>query len=228
MVQDSSAIISEDGLTQMLRMLSAGDSAYTDIPLKEFFEKYLQSPVPANLDSTSVLTYIFKVHGIMSEQDYMTYQKEATERFQKEQLGRDTVKIDQYLAERSITANRTESGIRYVITEEGTGDNAQSGQSVSVNYIGYSLEGKYFDTSLQEVAEAKDILVPGRAYQPYAVTIDQSGVITGWHESLKYLNKGAKGTFYIPSTLAYGSRRLNEDVGKNSVLVFELELVDLK
>jgi FKBP-type peptidyl-prolyl cis-trans isomerase len=228
MVQDSGAIISEDGLTQMLRMLSKGDSAYTRIPITTFFEDYLRASVPPNLDTTLVLTYYFKVRDIMSEEDYMTFQKDLNEKLQKAQLGIDTTKIDKYLSDNNINAERTESGIRYVITEPGTGENAQSGQTVSVNYVGYSLEGVYFDTSVQEVAEAKGILVPGRPYQPYPVTIDQTAVIKGWHEALKYMNAGAKGTFYIPSTLAYGPRRLNEEVGKNSVLVFELELIEIK
>ena len=228
MIQDSGAIISEDGLTQMLRMLSKGDSAYASIAAKEFFTKYLRAPLPEDIDSTLVLTYYFKIKDVMDQEAYRTYVQEANERFAKEQLGRDTVKIDRYLAENNIDAQRTASGIRYVITQPGTGENAQSGQTVDVNYAGYSLDGIYFDTSIQEVAEANGIFNPGRPYQPYSVTIDRASVIVGWHEALKLLNPGAKGTFYIPSTLAYGQRRLNESVGKNSVLVFDIELVGIK
>ena len=97
-----------------------------------------------------------------------------------------------------------------------------------VNYTGYTLDGKYFDTSVPEVAKEHDMFYPTRNYKPYNVVIDQSSVIPGWHDALKQLNLGAKATIYIPSTLAYGTQRLNEEIGGNSILVFDLELVEIQ
>ena len=54
-----------------------------------------------------------------------------------------------------------------------------------------------------------------------------SGVIPGWTDGLKMLNKGAKAKFYIPSALAYGSQGAGQDIKPNSVLVFDIEVLDV-
>jgi FKBP-type peptidyl-prolyl cis-trans isomerase len=42
------------------------------------------------------------------------------------------------------------------------------------------------------------------------------------------MNKGSKGTFYMPSTLAYGPQQRSAIIKENSILVFDLEVVDVK
>ena len=146
-----------------------------------------------------------------------------------EQLAKDEAEIDAYLKENGIEAEKTEVGVRYVITQEGEGENAVSGQTASVNYSGYLLDGTYFDSSVKEVAQAKGLYNEAREpYQPYDVTIDQSSVIRGWHDALKVMKKGSKATVYIPSSLAYGPQRRSAEIKENSILVFDLEIVDLK
>ncbi|QOI97163.1 MAG: FKBP-type peptidyl-prolyl cis-trans isomerase [Flammeovirgaceae bacterium] len=227
MVNDSSAIPQENGIIQMLRQLSKGDSVVVDISISEFFKKLSRRPIPENLDSTLMMRYQFRVNEIMNNEKFMTYEQELMNNFLINQLKRDTRKIDAYLNERGIKADTLPSGLRYVITSPGTGETAKSGQTVKVNYTGYLLNGPYFDSSIQSVAEEKNLYDPGRTYGPYEVTIDQSSVIQGWHDALKTMNKGAKGTFYIPSTLAYGPQQRSAVIKPNSILVFELEMVDI-
>jgi len=64
-------------------------------------------------------------------------------------------------------------------------------------------------------------------YGPLEITIDETNVIKGWHEALKLMNKGMKATFYMPSTLAYGSQQRSEIIKPNSILVFDMEIVDV-
>lgn len=227
MVNDSSAIPQENGIIQMLRMLSKGDSVTVDISIGEFFEKLSKRPVPDDLDSTLMMRYQFRINDIMTNEKFMTYEQEVMNTFLINQLKKDTRKIDAYLNEKGLKADTLPSGLRYIITSTGTGETAKSGQTVKVNYTGYLLNGPYFDSSIQSVAEEKNLYDPGRTYGPYEVTIDQSSVIQGWHDALKTLNKGAKGTFYIPSTLAYGPQQRSAVIKPNSILVFELEMVDI-
>ncbi|MBX2971026.1 MAG: FKBP-type peptidyl-prolyl cis-trans isomerase [Cyclobacteriaceae bacterium] len=228
MINDSSALVSEDGITQMLRMVSKGDSVRVSLPITKFFNEIVRAPLPLEIDSTLTLTYNIRVDSIMSQMDFMTYQREIMNRFNEKQLADDIKAIDQFLAEKNIEAVKLESGLRYVITKPGVGENAKSGQTVKVNYSGYLLDGQYFDSSVQSVAEEKGIYNPMRPYGPYEVTIDQTSVIKGWHEALKYLNAGAQGTFYIPSTLAYGPQQRSEVIKENSILVFDLEVLEVK
>lgn len=237
-IQDSSRIADEDGITQMLRMLSKGDSVTFKISIADLFRDFAKSPVPPEMDSTSIVQYNISVRDIVNQEDFDAYQAQVEQDYYafmtksaEEQLGKDTVAIDAYLAGKSIEAQKLPSGIRYVISKPGKGPAAESGQTVSVHYAGYMLDGTYFDTSLREKAQEEGLFDPAReaqnGYEPYIVTIDQTSVIPGWHEALKVLNEGAEGTFYIPSTLAYGPRA-NNKIKANSVLVFDLQLVDIQ
>lgn len=237
-IQDSSAIAHEDGITQMLRMLSKGDSATFSLTIAELFRDFARQPVPSHLDSSLVVRYSISVREIVKQEDFDAFQSRMEQeyyafmnRHATEQLGKDTVAIDSFLAERNIVAEKLPSGIRYVIHKEGTGPMAQPGQSVLVDYAGYLLDGTYFDTSIKATAEEKGLFDAGReaqnGYKPYEVVIDQTSVIPGWHQALKQLNKGAEGTFYIPSGLAYGPQAFN-GISANSVLVFDLKMVDIK
>src|SRR5690606_10142226 len=237
-IQDSSAIAHEDGITQMLRMLSTGDSATFSLTIAELFRDFARQPVPPHLDSSLVVTYAITVCEIVKPEDFAEFQSRMEEDYYAfmnknatEQLGKDTVAIDSFLSQRNIVAHKLPSGIRYVIHKEGTGPLAQAGQAVMVDYAGYLLDGTYFDTSIKATAEEKGLFDAQRdaqnGYRPYEVVIDQTSVIQGWHHALKQLNEGAEGTFYIPSGLAYGPQAFN-GIKANSVLVFDLKMVDIK
>jgi FKBP-type peptidyl-prolyl cis-trans isomerase len=227
MIADSSALKDENGMVQMFRQLSKGDSVVTNMPITKFFKDVVGSPVPPKMDSTLSISYLIKVTDITDREKYMAKQKETMEKKSAEQLAKDVAVIDKFLADKNITAQKTESGIRYIITQPGTGENAAPGQNVKVNYTGYLLNGKHFDTSVKEVAQANGLYNAQRPYEPFDVVVDRSNVIRGWHEALKTMNKGSKGTFYIPSTLGYGPQRMSEVIGENEVLVFDIEMLDV-
>lgn len=229
LIADSAAIPTENGMVQMLRMVSTGDSIAMEISIKDFFKDMLKGPVPPGFDTTLMLSYNIKVNAIMSRDSFMAFQNEFMMKQQAVQFEKDIAAIDAYLAEKNIVAEKTESGLRYIITKPGTGENGKSGQVAKVNYTGYMLDGQYFDSSDKSVAEQKGIYDARREpYTPYDVTIDQTSVIKGWHEALKLMNKGSKATVYIPSVLAYGAQQKSEVIKANSILVFDMELVDLK
>lgn len=229
MINDSTQLATEIGLMQMFRLLAPGDSVLCSMPIKKFFADMAGGPVPPNVDSTLTMTYYFKVKEIMEVNQYQEMQTKLMMEKEAKQLQLDIAAIDQFLAEKGIAAEKLESGLRYVITKPGKGENAKSGQATVVNYTGYTLEGNYFDTSVKSIAEEKGVYNPGREpYTPFDVTIDQSQVIRGWHEALKVMNKGSKATFYIPSTLAYGPRKVSPEIGENQILVFDIEMLEVK
>lgn len=229
MINDSTQMATEIGLMQMFRELAPGDSVSCSMPIKKFFADMAGGPVPPNVDSTLTMTYYFKVREIMEVNQYQEMQVKLAAEKDAKQLQLDIVAIDAFLAEKGIAAEKLESGLRYVITQAGKGENAQAGQSTKVNYTGYTLEGKYFDSSVKQIAEENGFYNPGREpYAPFDVVVDQSQVIKGWHEALKVLNKGAKATFYIPSTLGYGPRRVSPEIGENQILVFDIEMLEIK
>jgi FKBP-type peptidyl-prolyl cis-trans isomerase FkpA len=124
------------------------------------------------------------------------------------QTEKDNDIIINYLAEHNLEAISHTSGLYFQITEEGTGGHPSAYSSVEVKYKGYLTNGDVFD----ETTGSK------------TVTFKLSGLITGWQIGIPLLKSGGKGTFYIPSSLGYGERKVGS-IPPNSVLIFEIELI---
>tara|TARA_R110000796_G_scaffold252557_1_gene387746 strand:+ start:140709 stop:141200 length:492 start_codon:yes stop_codon:yes gene_type:complete len=130
-----------------------------------------------------------------------------------EQFIRDTILIEQYLADNSLEAETDESGIRYRITEQGTGGNAKFGSTVRVKYTGYLLDGTTFDTNVGGT-------------ESFDFVIGQGAVVQGWDIAFKLFNKGTEATIYIPSKYGYGNVG-NLFIPANSVLIFDVRVLDV-
>ncbi len=204
-------------------MMKEGDSIQFEVSPEELFTNTFNAPVPPFVDSTDMITFQIGVQEVMSEEDFRAYQMEMMQKQQEEmmammseQLEADSATITQYMEENNIEAETTESGLRYQITEQGSGVQPAPGDSVFVQYRGTLLDGTQFDSSYD------------RNDGPFGFVLGQGQVIQGWDEGIGLLNKGGKGTLYVPSPLAYGPQRRSEVIAENSILVFEVELVDVK
>ncbi|MFZ6001260.1 MAG: FKBP-type peptidyl-prolyl cis-trans isomerase [Bacteroidota bacterium] len=233
--RDTTGMSSEEGLDEIFRLLTKGDSVTMTIPAQTLFEKTWGQPVPQGVDPKRKLTFYLKVNDVLDstavmslQQQIVARQNEKMMKEQAEQLKKDSVIISDYLKGKNIDALRTPSGLRYLVQKAGKGENAQVGQTVRINYAGYLLSGKYFDTSWEKIAKEQGMYTPGRPYEPYEIVIGQTPLIQGWDEIMLLMNKGTKLTVWVPSPLAYGKRRRSEDIVENSILVFDMEMVDIK
>jgi len=105
------------------------------------------------------------------------------------------------------------SGLQYKVITAGSGKQPTADDTVSVHYRGTLLDGTEFDSSHKRGEPA---------------TFPVNGVIKGWTEALQLMKEGAKWQLFIPSDLAYGPRGAGGDIGPNSVLTFEVELLSVK
>ncbi len=234
-VQIQGSITPGDAVMEVIKMLTKGDSVTFKVPAKKLFENTFRQPIPFNVDTAQSFTFLIGVKDILDQDQVRKLQEEVNAkqnekmmREQELQLAKDTVAIDDYLKAKNINAIKTKSGLRYVVTREGKGENAKMGDIAKVNYSGYLLNGKYFDTSIEADAKSNNVYMPGRTYAPYDVEIGgYPPVIQGWVEILQLMNKGAKVQVYIPSTLAYGNQSRGEVIIENSILVFDMEMVDV-
>lgn len=217
---------------EALGILNVGDSATFMISAEDLFVNTFKTVIPDSLDTKSSLTFYVKLLTMRTVEEFQAYQKEEYEKSRIEEqekravadaerlanaaglIKADGEEIDKYLIENNITAITTESGLRYVITQEGTGDNATPGSNVTVHYHGTLMDGTKFDSSYDRG-------------QPFSFVLGQGRVIAGWDEGIALLNKGAKATLYIPSSLAYGERATGS-IKENSILKFDVELIDFK
>ncbi len=111
--------------------------------------------------------------------------------------------------------DKTESGLRYKILDEGNGPQAQKGKTVSVHYEGSLLNGQVFDSSFQR-------------NQPINFQLGVGQVIPGWDEGIQLLKVGDKARLIIPPDLAYGAAGAGGVIPPNATLLFDVELVDVK
>lgn len=106
----------------------------------------------------------------------------------------------------------TESGLQYQVMEEGEGPKPKDTDKVSVHYTGTLLDGTEFDSSHKRGKPAN---------------FPVKGVIAGWTEALQLMPVGSKYKLFIPSKLAYGERGAGRQIGPNSALIFEVELLEI-
>jgi FKBP-type peptidyl-prolyl cis-trans isomerase FklB len=143
-----------------------------------------------------------------------TFTKEVTEK-QKQAGEKNKGDADKFLADNKSKpgVKTTASGLQYKVLKEGSGPQPAASDTVTVNYRGTLIDGTEFDSSYKRGEPA---------------TFPLQGVIKGWTEALQLMKKGAKYQLFLPPTLAYGDRGAPPDIGPNSALIFEVELVDIK
>ncbi|MBW2474416.1 MAG: FKBP-type peptidyl-prolyl cis-trans isomerase [Deltaproteobacteria bacterium] len=107
----------------------------------------------------------------------------------------------------------TESGLQYKIIEPGQGDSPGPADVATVHYRGTLIDGTQFDSSYDRG-------------QPASFPV--GGVIPGWSEALQLMKPGAKWQLSIPAELAYGERGAGQDIGPNSTLLFDVELISVE
>ncbi len=215
--------------------MRAGDSVVFTVDAETLFSKTWNQQVPPDMSPTTEFFFNISLDSVMTTQEYNQWaqkiidaEQRKAEAAQLEQLDKDIALIESYLEENNIEAQETESGLHYVIHEKGTGPEANPSDTVSVLYKGYLMNGEVFDSNIEEVARENGMYKEGVEYGPYDLVLGRSRVIRGWHEGLDLLNEGGKATFYIPSRLGYGPNSMGPMIPPNTVLLFDVELVDVK
>ena len=117
--------------------------------------------------------------------------------------------ITAYIADKNLNAQKSESGLYYVINEEGTGDRPTSNSNVTVAYKGYYLNGSVFDQS-----------------NANGISFGLQQVIKGWTEGITYFKEGGSGMLLVPAHLGYGNND-SRGIPGGSVLIFEINLISV-
>jgi len=136
--------------------------------------------------------------------------------------------IDQYIADNGLTAVVDPSGLRIIFNETFGDTKPNPGQLVTVDYVGFLLNGTVFDTSTEQVAIDNGIFSNSRIYEPFEFKVGTGLVIQGWDIGIPLMGIGDKATLLIPSGLAYGPFGSGSLIGPNTVIAFDVELIDIK
>lgn len=152
--------------------------------------------------------------------------KDALTAFQKEAREKQEAKTkmigeeNKKQGEAFLAANKSKegvvtlpSGLQYKVEKQGDGPKPAATDTVECNYRGTLIGGKEFDSSYKRGKPA---------------TFPVGGVIKGWTEVLQLMPVGSKYQVFIPSDLAYGPRAASADIGPDTTLIFEIELLSIK
>jgi len=120
--------------------------------------------------------------------------------------------IDQYISHHGWDMKETESGVFYMSMTAGSGDSARTGQTASVTYEIYLLDGTKCYTS---------------GDTPKDIVIGEDYIESGLHEGLLHMHVGEQMRFILPSHLAHGLTGDQDKIPPRSSVVYEVKLLGL-
>jgi FKBP-type peptidyl-prolyl cis-trans isomerase FkpA len=203
MIGDSTKLTQEDGMTQMFRYLSKGDSVNTTMAISDFYKKLVKAPIPQRLDSNLKVTYTIAVRDITTLDNYLKARETQVSK-------RDAKSIADYISEKKLTAQQDTSGLQYIIHNQSGGRKPTIDNCVEVKYTGRFMKtGQPFDQSER-------------------IAFPLNGVIAGWKLGIPLLGIGDSATLFIPSKLAYGPQGYPGAIPPDAVLIFDVTLLDVK
>ena len=162
------------------------------------------------------------VKPLLSSEEAAQIQQKFVQKQREEQLKQtmESIAENQEAAEKFLEENAgkegvvtTESGLQYMVMTEGEGPKPSEDDIVKVHYKGYLLDGTEFDSSFSRG-------------EPAVFPLNQ--VIPGWTEAVQLMNVGSKYKIFLPPELAYGDRGAPPDIQPGSMLIFEVELLDIE
>ena len=208
-------------LMDVIAKMNEGDSAIVQMSVDSLFTYDVQSLRGLKAGENAMIHLHLKHILSASEKDAeINKRKEAKRKMEEDakmafhdQYKKDSVLIQNFIKKNNISGYKTTpEGVVYQITKPGDGKLPVSGDEIYANYDGKLLDGEGFDKS-------KDA--------PFNFTLGAHRVIPGWEAGFAALSKGAKAKLIIPSTMGYGPQA-SGPIPANSVLVFDVEVVDIK
>jgi FKBP-type peptidyl-prolyl cis-trans isomerase FkpA len=124
-------------------------------------------------------------------------------------VAKNDKEITDYIAKNKLTAQKSDSGLYYVINEAGTGKQPTATSNVTVAYKGYYTNGTIFDQSSST-----------------GISFGLNQVIKGWTEGIPHFKAGGSGILLVPAHLGYGNNDYSSIPG-GSVLIFDVKLISV-
>jgi FKBP-type peptidyl-prolyl cis-trans isomerase FklB len=159
---------------------------------------------------------------LMTEDEAKTVMTEFRSEMMKKQqaAAQQAGDTNKQAGQQFLAANKTKegvvtlpSGLQYKVLKEGSGPKPTASDTVVTNYRGTLIDGTEFDSSYKRGEPA---------------TFPVGQVIKGWTEALQLMPVGSKWQLFIPSDLAYGEIGPGGEIGPNSTLIFDIELLSIQ
>jgi FKBP-type peptidyl-prolyl cis-trans isomerase len=201
-----------------VKLMGIGDSMTVFMPIDTIAQLKAQFP------DVKELSYDIVLVDIKTEEDYnkemeaqraVTAQKQEEGAKVSEQIAVQVKNTIAQFKSKKLAAQDLGNGLKFFISEQGTGPKVEAGNTASVQYFGALMNGARFDDSFS------------RGMQPFNLKVGEGSVIEGWDKGLTAFNQGSKGYLFIPAALGYGKQGAGEAIPPNSDLVFYVEIVNV-
>ena len=202
-------------IDECFTMMNIGDSISFILDAKDFFNKTLLIKLPSFLQDTSKMIVGLKLTNIQNKEEF---EKDKLEFFCWINNFADYEKIvlKHFFEEKDITIKPSWSGLYCMKTHTTTGIKVQSGDTVTVHYVGQYLNGKVFDSTRKRKAAFEFVF--GREWQ----------VVKGLEEAISMLREGEKAIFIMPSKLAFGEKGSSSGIIPPSTsIIYRVELIKI-
>ncbi len=200
-------------IDECFMMLTEKESATFIIPANDFFNKTLQTALPGFLDENSPMKVTIDIIDIQTEEEYKK-EKEAFVTWIQDFNDYEKVILKQFLEEKELPVKPILSGIYYINVREGKGKKIEPGDTITINYEGKFLNGKFFDSTIKRNQPFQFIY--GTEWQ----------VIKGLEEVLGIMREGEKSIVILPSDLAFGKTGSSTGIiPPFTSLIFEVEIL---
>jgi FKBP-type peptidyl-prolyl cis-trans isomerase FkpA len=200
-------------IDECFMMLAEKESATFIISAGDFFNKTLQTKIPRFFNKTSSMKVTIDVIEIQTEEQYQK-EKEAFLRWIQDFGDYEKVILKQFLEEKKLPVQPILPGIYYINLRKGQGKRIETGDTITINYEGKFLNGKFFDSTIKRNQPFQ--FVYGTEWQ----------VIEGLEKALGYMHEGEKAIIILSSDLAFGKEGSSTGIiPPFTSLIFEVEIL---
>jgi FKBP-type peptidyl-prolyl cis-trans isomerase FkpA len=200
-------------IDECFMMLAEKESATFIISANDFFKKTLQTTLPGFFNELSTMKVTIEMIEIQTEKEYQK-QKEAFLNWIEDFNDYEKVILKQFLEEKELPVKPILSGIYYINIREGKGKKIELGDTITINYEGKFLNGKFFDSTIKRNQPFQFIY--GTEWQ----------VIKGLEEALGIMREGEKSIVIVPSDMGFGKKGSSTGIiPPFTSLIFEVEIL---
>jgi FKBP-type peptidyl-prolyl cis-trans isomerase len=200
-------------IEQCFKMLSTGDSATFIISADEFFNKTLETSLPEFILPMSKMKVSLDIIEIQTQTEYQN-EKEAFLNWIGDFGEYEKVILKQFLEEKKLEVRPYGSGLYYLKIREGKGEKIEVGDTITINYEGKFLNGKFFDSTIKRKQPFQ--FVYGTEWQ----------VVEGLEQAIGMMKEGEKSLIILPSELAFGTEGSSTGIiPPFTSLIFEVEIL---
>lgn len=202
-----------EGFTEAMRYVPEGGEGHFMLPsslafdsegLEDYIEPYTSFFLNVkNIDIMTVDEY---------EEDEKKL-KDAEEAENQRRLAEEPANMAKFIKEHNVNVAPSETGVYYLEIKTGTGDKPEEGDMVSVYYNMYNIADKLVDSNY--------------GIEPLSFVYGSGEMVPGIDEAMGKMRVGGKATIIVPSAMGFGDIAVDKDLPANSIVVFDLELVEV-